>query len=696
MIQALFIALAVISATPEFTEYYKQDPTRIGINTYVYQYQKQKDSRAPWGYRPFYVSHYGRHGSRSGWNRMRYDKLVFALQQAHAAGILSSSGDSLMREVTELREAHRMMDGRLTPRGVREHRQIAQRMYKRFKPVFRGHREINSFATNSRRCIVSMAASTAELRSCNPKLDILPDNGNRFQLIYSSSCSKMVSNRVREIMDSIRTADTAPSDGLMSRVFTDPAAAAKIIDEDHLREYIIEMARYMAAFDLPHNLFRFISVDHAYLHHQMEALYIYLRQCNSIPFGADRMPRVELLVNDFVDRADAVIAQGRRSRHAADLRYGHDWVVLALTSYFGLEGVGERYTVEECRDKWFGALYTPFAANFQIAFYRSRRSGKPILVKFLLNERETRIIGLEPYRGMYYRWDDVKEHLSKVTRFKLVDQLSSFAERGWEGEDPLHESFQGMDSWGNYLVSCQNTGIASVYDMEGTRPLKLGEFRLGCYDGANHANAASFFPVKYDENDPMPLIGISHCSAQPQDGMKCQMYLERIAPDYRSSETVRIIAYDNARKDFNYMEWAVDCGQGMLYAYGNTADGKHHRLMCFPMPDVLAPGDKVTKLKYSDAVENYLLEDNCSLPSHVAQGLCISDGMLYLPTGLGTSEKPSILHIWDIRNRRMLKALNLNHETIGELEDVSVRDGWLWIQSQRENGYLWKIKLTDI
>lgn len=696
MIQALFIALSVITATPEFSEAYKQDPGRVGINTYVYKYTPQKESRAPFGYRPFYVSHYGRHGSRSGWNGLRYDNVVFALEQAHGAGLLTASGDSLMNELYALREAHGVMNGRLTARGVREHRQIAHRMYKRFKRVFRGHKDINAFATNSQRCIVSMSSSIAELRACNPKLDILPDNGDRYQMIYSSDISKMARKRHKEIMDSIRTADIVPSDGLMSRVFTDTVAAAKIIDEGQLRSGIFEMARYMEAFDLPYNTLRFISPDHAYKEYQLIALDHYLNHCNSIPLGADRMARVELLINDVVDRADAAIAQGRKGHHAADLRYGHDWVVLALSSYLGFEGVGERYTAEECRTNWAGELYTPFAANVQIGFYRSCFGHKPILVKFLLNERETGIIGLKPYKGKYYRWDDVKEYLAKVTRFKLVDQLSSYSQGRNAKGSIVRESYQGMETWTKYMVSCQTSGFATIYNIEGVRPVKLGEFRLACHDKANHANALTVYPVLYDRDDPMPLIGVSHCSLEAQDGMKGQLYLERIAPDFRSSQTVKIISFDNSRKDFEYMQWAVDREESKLFAYGNTPKGNAHRIMSFDLPDIFGSEDKVITLKPADAEENYLIEDSYTMPAHVAQGLCIDGGKLYLPTGLGTGEEPSILYVWDLRGRKMVKELDLSHETIGELEDVSVRDGYLWLQSQRENGFIWKVDLTAI
>ena len=59
---------------------------------------------------------------------------------------------------------------------------------------------------------------------------------------------------------------------------------------------------------------------------------------------------------------------------------------------------------KECLD-WPGYLYSPFAGNLQMVFYRNRKG--EVLVKFFINERETSLITLPG--GPYYKWEDVKE-----------------------------------------------------------------------------------------------------------------------------------------------------------------------------------------------------------------------------------------------------------------------------------------------
>ena len=46
-----------------------------------------------------------------------------------------------------------------------------------------------------------------------------------------------------------------------------------------------------------------------------------------------------------------------------------------------------------------------------MVFYRN--AAGEVLVKFLYNERETRIRGLEPVAGVYYRWDDLLSTLQQ-------------------------------------------------------------------------------------------------------------------------------------------------------------------------------------------------------------------------------------------------------------------------------------------
>ena len=50
----------------------KADPRKAYGTDYPYQVVDYKMTPAPKGYKPFYISHYGRHGSRYYWNATLY------------------------------------------------------------------------------------------------------------------------------------------------------------------------------------------------------------------------------------------------------------------------------------------------------------------------------------------------------------------------------------------------------------------------------------------------------------------------------------------------------------------------------------------------------------------------------------------------------------------------------------------------
>ena len=169
---------------PEFAKMIYERPWMANLNACPYELACEPgvQTKAPRGYKPFYISHYGRHGTRSGWDQDKYEVVIEALTKAKEAGILSASGDSLLQETLLVKQAHNKMDGRLTVRGQREHRAIANRMYKNFRRVFRrGSKNLRVNSSTVPRCLVSMAAFTNQLSELDYRLNIVMDCGEEIQ-----------------------------------------------------------------------------------------------------------------------------------------------------------------------------------------------------------------------------------------------------------------------------------------------------------------------------------------------------------------------------------------------------------------------------------------------------------------------------------------------------------------------------------
>ena len=419
----LYVAAIGQEQSPEMVRFLQEFPQRAGFNTHSYEFIDVVDTPAPEGYKPFYISHYGRHGSRSDWEGdRRYKPLIEILSNAKAHGVqFTPAGDSLFREVQFIYAKYDGMDGRLTPRGVREHARLADRMYHRFPEVFQqGSRQIRAVSSIAPRCLISMNSFTAQLRALQPDLNLDLDSGEKFYDYIAQGENKTIKARTRKYASQLYDKLNADIDPVLKTLFRNPDEARKYIPKpDSFVYYIFETAREAEAYDIEDNLFRYLPFDLVYKMHALNYLKAYLNQCNSALNGDLRIPLNKPLVDSLLVQAERVITGA--SDRAADLTFGHDWPFLGLCSYLGLEGIGDRLTVEEAAARWMASWNCPFAANLQMIFYRSDKAEAPVLVKFLVNERETAIPALTAVAGPYYNWQDVKAFCdSRVPHTQIV------------------------------------------------------------------------------------------------------------------------------------------------------------------------------------------------------------------------------------------------------------------------------------
>ena len=420
----LGLAASAQQQSPEMVKFLKEFPQRAGFNTHSYEFLPVKDTRAPKGYKAFYIEHYGRHGSRSEWGGATYAMVRDALQSAKDAGVeLTPAGDSLLREAAYIFDHYDGMDGRLTPRGVREHQQLATRMYNRFPEVFKkGSKKIRAVSSTTPRVIVSMNGFTAQLRAIQPDLDIDLDTGEKFMAYISRAENDTIIARTNKAMaerSGGMRRSLPDSVTVFKNLFKNPEEGKRFVRNTFFFQYsIYATARVAEAFDINDNLFRYLPFDVMYQLHESTFLNAYLNQCNSELNGHLRMPRAKELVDVLIAQADKVVSG--ESDRAADLTFGHDWPFLGLCSYLGLEGIGDRLSIDEAAAHWMASWNCPFAANLQMIFYKGKKTSDPVLVKFLVNERETPLKFVEPYQGPYYRWEDVKAFCA--TRLEHLDR----------------------------------------------------------------------------------------------------------------------------------------------------------------------------------------------------------------------------------------------------------------------------------
>lgn len=378
---------------------------RTGVNTNPYEYFHILETPIPSGYRPFYISHYGRHGSRSNWEGSTYGSILDKFTKAHEAGVLTEEGEKAFETTKAVVALHNHMNGRLTPRGAREHRAIAHRMFQKYRSVFlRDAKKVRAVSSVVPRCLVSMAAFTGELLSMDNALDIAWDTGEAFMKYCSSDDPDDLKADAYKVIHEYAAKRQIDSVYFGERIFNDMDSARGVVGSiADAAEEALEIAVICGSFDLDEHLFQDFNIEDLKHYCSLVSLNLFLRQCNSAQFGDRRMavPEVENLVDDIIAKADEAIAGGPVN---VDLRFGHDYQLLAICSRIGIKGIGERLTAEEAYNDWPGWFYSPFAGNLQMVFLKNKADN--VLVKFFINEREATLLGLEG--GPYYNWEDVK------------------------------------------------------------------------------------------------------------------------------------------------------------------------------------------------------------------------------------------------------------------------------------------------
>lgn len=421
--------MALSAATPR--EQVLGNFDRSGSNHYAYPIGIDVPvpalTDAPAGYEPFYIDHYGRHGSRWLTHAATYYGPVKQLRKAHDAGVLNLQGERLLAMLTRVNEASRQRAGDLSDVGAEQHRQIAGRMYRNFPDVFAGDARIDARSTVILRCILSMQNETMTLRSLNPSLRITTD-ASYHDMPYmgwgygEDTLSNPVRKSVDRLVEDMYKQCIRP-ERFVAQLVNDSAWAFENLNAMRLMRDVFDIAGSLQGhheFD-GINLFNYLTNDEIFELWRLKNIYWYVHWANS-PQTGHRMPYIErALLRDMIDKADDAIATGERG---ASLRFGHETCTLPLACLMELDSVN--YSCEDLEtlhEHWQDYNIIPKACNVQMVFYRPTGStgndARDILVKVLYNEHEA-TLPVPTVNGPYCRWSDLKRYYEKKLE-KVID-----------------------------------------------------------------------------------------------------------------------------------------------------------------------------------------------------------------------------------------------------------------------------------
>ena len=380
-------------------------------------------TQAPNGKKPFYISHYGRHGSRYLSNYNAYEIPYKILQRADTLDKLTDTGRRALYQLKAIIDDAEGRWGDLTGIGKKQQRDIAARMVENYPEVFRG----KAFSTIITRCILSMGSAVQELIRNNPKLEVTM-SGSYHDMWYLNHQDKMLrdsmmTSKAKRAFDNF-TRERYPNEKLMPVLFNDTAYIRQHVSSDTLSYYLLKAAviqqnTHMAKYG--NELLKLFEEN--YIHHfwQSENAWWYINYGPS-PLNGGLQPLTQrYLLRRMIEEADSIMATGQ---HGASLRFGHETVVLPLVCLLGINGYDYQETDLERLEEagWWSCVVFPMASNVQIVFYRKNPHDKDVLIKVLLNEKETRL-PLPDDMAPYYRWSDFRSYYLK----KLADGESALS-----------------------------------------------------------------------------------------------------------------------------------------------------------------------------------------------------------------------------------------------------------------------------
>jgi len=408
ILTAFLLSGAVFAQRPAVREEVRADHRLACGPDRVYDFNVAPGTPAPKGYRPVYISHYGRHGSRYAYSSKTYTLLEDALDRAERNGTLTEQGKSLKKRLDPFFDQVRYRVGDLTRKGWEQEKGIASVMLSSFPKAFPKGARVDACVSPSFRSALSMTSFCLQLGRMRPDLEIYehqsttdlpacrPNMGNPFA--YKGKFPPCPS---QESVPSYfrRSIDWKT---IFGRFFTHPETAFEGVDPFYAADYVYMLVAGMESVDdgiapdvsdifTPEEFAVMWEVDNYY---RFREYYEYLGTCCAV-------------YEDMVAKADARLAA---REGGADLRFGHDHVILTLLMIADIDGFGTFAGTPDEVSRNFQNFRSPMGSNLQLVFYRNRKDS--VLVKALLNGEEVRFGDLTPVQGPYYAWDSFKDWLS--------------------------------------------------------------------------------------------------------------------------------------------------------------------------------------------------------------------------------------------------------------------------------------------
>lgn len=388
----LCVPLITVSAQTSLQEI-TETPQKSGGVLYAYPFKGENYTAPPKGYEAFYISHFGRHGSRYLINDDEYKWPLELLESASAARALTPLGEDVLGRLKQVWEEARGRGGDLSPLGVRQHRGIAERMYNSYPQIFDSNLDISARSTLVTRCILSMDAFCERLKELNPGLNISRNASHRHMPDicppYSPEAEtfRSAKDTWREEYRKFEESHIKP-ERLVNSLFSDKTFITEKVNPSALMKALGEIAGSVQNMEVNVSFYDIFTTEELFDIWQCKNYHNYVVDGPSSKSAGATIRMINPLLKDIMDKADDVIQSKGKG---ATLRFGHDGNLIPLLALMHVQNCYESISnTTDFYKVWSNFKTVPMASNIQIVFYRKSGSDD-ILVKFLHNEKEVLI-----------------------------------------------------------------------------------------------------------------------------------------------------------------------------------------------------------------------------------------------------------------------------------------------------------------
>ena len=370
-------------------------------------------SNAPGGYKPFYISHYGRHGSRYAWNSETYTLIRDVFKKAAEKDVLTAYGKEFAKKYMDFYEEPYINAGDLVPLGYDQHLAIGTFVFEQFPQVFKGRKKVDALSSTGQRCIVSMGAFNAGLLSGNPKLQIRMQSDHMgMAIIAPPSAPRAIRKKFAGQEDKPQMEDVH---SFRERLCNPQEVLDKLFTDSH----------FLESFEGGANVFidELIELLNGYHNYVAEPLFDDLltpdqrlkfwEAANYYSFYTDITARYGVipLLKDIVAKAEASFTDPNRAAH---LRFGHDYILEGLLTLLNVNKMGFIPEKPEEAKYWFQNYQIPMAGTLLFVFYKNKQDD--ILFRLVLNENDATLPDLKPVEGSFYRWSDFRAMADQIIK----------------------------------------------------------------------------------------------------------------------------------------------------------------------------------------------------------------------------------------------------------------------------------------